>query len=265
MKGIVCYYSNTGNTKLACHYLANKIKNANFDLFNIAEDGIPELDKYNVIGFATYAEFWGPPYLFQEFIERLPEQHSKPAFIFNTYGCISGKTLRMLKTWVSTKGFSVIAGHSLHTPENYPPMIAAGRGYEQAPNEKEIAKFNTFISILDRNLHLLQQGKTIKKSRIKIGLLNSFLLPFSRTKARKAMGAKFVDDTLCTECGICEKVCPHGAIHLDPKPIFNMNKCYGCWSCYNRCPTKAIYTKKYRGVGHYPAPNTQLKEKLKVK
>jgi Fe-S-cluster-containing hydrogenase component 2 len=43
-----------------------------------------------------------------------------------------------------------------------------------------------------------------------------------------------------------------------------MSKCYGCWSCYNHCPKKAIYTRKFRGVGHYPKPNDLLKEKLKA-
>jgi len=77
------------------------------------------------------------------------------------------------------------------------------------------------------------------------------------------MGEKFVDENLCTECGTCEKTCPYNAIMLNPKPVFDMTKCYGCWGCFNHCPTKAIYTKKFRGVGHYPKPSNQLKEKLK--
>ena len=85
----------------------------------------------------------------------------------------------------------------------------------------------------------------------------------SRTMARKDMGEKFVDESLCTECGICEKGCPYNAIVLAPKPQFDMEKCYGCWYCYNHCPEKAIYTKKYRGVGHYPKANDQLVSKLK--
>ena len=90
----------------------------------------------------------------------------------------------------------------------------------------------------------------------------SLLPAFSRTKARKDMGEKFVDESLCTECDTCRKLCPYGAIELEPKPVFDMAKCYGCWSCYNHCPTKAVYTKKFRGEGHYPGPLAQLKEKL---
>jgi ferredoxin/flavodoxin len=264
MKGIIFYYSNSGNTKLACEYIVKNIKNAEIGLFDMVKDDIPGLNNYNIVGFATFADFLGPSKLVQTFIEKLPRQDNKFAFVFNTYGFISGKTLKILDKWVTAKGFKVILGYSLHTPESHPLMIAKGRGNEQAPNEKEMNKFNSFISELDKSLFLLDKGKEIQKKNISIGLLNSLLPMWSRDKARKYMGEKYIDEALCTECGTCEKICPYEAIKLNPKPIFDMNKCYGCWACYNHCPNKAIYTKKYRGIGHYPEPNSQLREKLKV-
>jgi heterodisulfide reductase subunit A-like polyferredoxin len=78
------------------------------------------------------------------------------------------------------------------------------------------------------------------------------------------MGLKYVDAELCKECHTCEKLCPYKAIKLNPKPVFDMTRCYGCWSCYNHCPNKAIYTRKYRGAGQYPKPIEQLKNKLKL-
>ncbi|MEW5760119.1 MAG: EFR1 family ferrodoxin [Candidatus Thermoplasmatota archaeon] len=264
MRGIICYYSGSGNTKLACKYIVNNIKNIEFDLFNIPKDRVENLENYDVVGFATFTDFLGPPYLVQNFIEKLSQQNNKHAFLFNTYGFISGRTLKILYKWVTAKGFKVIAGHSLHTPESYPPMIARGKGYEQAPNKREMNEFKIFISELEQSLALIKEGKEVKRKKISIGILNSLLPTFSRTKSRVVMGEKYVDENLCKECGICEKLCPYGAIRLSPKPIFNMDKCYGCWSCYNHCPNKAIYTRKYRGVGHYPEPISQLKEKLKV-
>jgi len=264
MRGIICYYSGSGNTKLVCQYMVRNIKNIEIDLFNIVKDGAPDFKKYNIVGFATFTDFLGPSYLIQTFIEKLPQQNNKLAFVFNTHGFISGKTLKILDKWVTAKGFKVIAGHFLHTPESYPPMIDRGRGNEQAPSKKEMNDFNSFISELNQLCYLLKKGKEIKRKKIRIGLLNSLLPMFSRIKARGDMGEKYVDEALCTECGVCEKLCPYGAIELSPKPIFNMNRCYGCWVCYNHCSNKAIYTKKYRGAGYYPEPNTQLKKKLKA-
>jgi ferredoxin/flavodoxin len=259
MKGIFCYYSGTGNTKLACKYIAGNMKNVEFDLFNVVKDGTPNLNDYDMVGFACFTDFGGPSYIIQKFIERLPQQKNKPAFVFNTFGFMSGKTQSALAKWITTKGFLPVAGHKLHVPESYPPMILRGRGAEDQPSTEKMEKFNSFISELDGMIGRVKSGGEWKKGKIKGGL---FMLP--RTKAREDMGEKFVDLELCNECGICEKVCPYNAVSLDPKPKFDMNKCYGCWGFFNDTATTEIYTKKFRSKGHYPQPSEQLKEKLKV-
>ena len=65
-----------------------------------------DLELYDVAGFATFTDFWAPPYLFQGFVEGLPQPEGKLAFVFNTYGALSGKTLRILERPVAAKGFS---------------------------------------------------------------------------------------------------------------------------------------------------------------
>ena len=265
MKGIICYYSGSGNTRLACEYITKKMNNIDIDMFNIVKDGIPDLNNYDMVGFATFTDFWGPPHLMQKFVENLPAQKNKPAFVFGTYGFTPGRMLKIFDKWVSDKGFLVVAGHALHTPENFPPMVAPGRGYESSPNDKELNNFKNFISELDNIIYVgSSNGNRFSKGKIKIGALFHIIPAFGRTKARNNMGEKFVDEALCNECGTCKKSCPYGVIELNPKPVFDMNKCYGCWSCFNHCPKKAIYTKKFRGVGHYPKPVKILKEKLKV-
>lgn len=262
MKGVICYYSGSGNTRLACKYIAGKIE-VPFDLVDVVKDKEVDLEAYDVAGFATFTYFGRPPYLFQRFIDRLPQQQDKLAFVFNTYGFISLKTLRILERKVAELGLKVIAGHSLKTPEAYPPMIARGMGAEDAPNEKALRDFKTFITELGQLLRSAMEGQKVKRRRVRIGLVNSILPAFPRIMARKDMGEKYVDESLCTECDVCQK-CPYEAIRLDPKPVFDMSKCYGCWRCYNQCPEHAIYTDKFRGGPYYPKPNNQLKEKLKV-
>jgi len=262
LTGVICYYSGSGNTRLACQYIQNNINNVKFDLFNITKGSLPDLSVYDVAGFATFTDFLDPPHIFLSFIERLPVQDNKPAFVFNTYGFINGKTCYTLGKRAGCRGFKVVAGHSLHMPESYPPMVAGGNGNEQAPDGKELESFKRFVSQMDGAFSLVKTGRATELKKAKFSFISRILPPLSRTRSKNDMGLKYVDTALCDECGICGKICPYHAIKMEPKPVFDMDKCYGCWSCYNHCPTKAIYTRKFRGTGHYPKPIESVKAKL---
>jgi len=263
-KGLILYYSGSGNTRLACRYIAAHIESVDFELFNMVGGRIPDLRDCAIVGFAVFTDFLAPPQLVKTYLENFPLQQGRPAFVFNTYGFINGKTLKVLADWVNARGFKVVAGHSLHTPESYPPMVAGGRGNEQAPNEKELKQFKQFVAELGAVCRGISLGQEVNTGKIPVGILGIILPTLSRTRSRDDMGTKYVDAEQCKECRTCEKLCPYNAIKLDPKPIFDMEKCYGCWSCFNHCPNKAIYTRKYRGVGHYPKPIDRLKEKLAI-
>ncbi len=264
MKAVIFYYSSTGNTRLACQYLAQRITNVDFDLFNIIHSNDADLTPYDVVGFATATQHMGVPYLFEEFIKNLSSQSNKPAFVLNTYGAMSGQTLKNLAKLATARGFDVIAGHSLLTPENYPPFILKGWANEDAPNDEEMDKFQQFIAKLDSRLTAIRSGHPIKPDKINIGFFNSLMRPASPAKSRKKMGELLVDESACTACGTCADGCPYEAITLNPKPVFDINRCHGCWTCFNHCPEQAIYTPKVRGEGHYPQSLPQFVTKMEV-
>jgi ferredoxin len=261
MRGVIYYYSGSGNTKLACSYIA-RYSETSFDLVDVVREREADLEPYDIVGFATFTDCWGPPQLFQSFIQGLPHQEGKLAFVFNSYGFVSGKTLYVLAGMVSAKGFDVISGHSLRMPESYPPMIARGMGAQEAPSQAQMSRFDAFISDLDLAIERASEGQMVERHKVRVGVLNSLLPVRPRTAARQDMGEILVDEMLCVECGTCERQCPYGAIRLDPKPVFDLSKCYGCWRCYNRCPEQAIYTAKLRGKAHYPKPSEGLVRKL---
>ena len=50
-----------------------------------------------------------------------------------------------------------------------------------------------------------------------------------------------INQILCRGCGICQKVCPSGAINLVfGKAYVDKEKCMGCYRCINVCPFGAI-------------------------
>ena len=260
MKGALIYYSNTGNTKLACEYIKKHLNNIELELIDLKRDKPLDLSQYDLVGFAAWADYFGPSQLINEYLTHLPKQQGKPAFVFNTFGSIYGGTLKGLRDGAARAGFKVVFAFALHTPENIPAIISKGITSGGAPNQKELENFRTAIKELDSICRDISAGKAVK-SRVHFGPID-YLNLFPRTKARKEMGEKFVDRDLCTKCGTCKSVCGYSAIELSPYPVFDQKKCYGCWACYNKCPQKAIYTKKFRGKWHYPKPNEELEKKL---
>jgi len=49
-----------------------------------------------------------------------------------------------------------------------------------------------------------------------------------------------VDPKKCLGCGICETVCPAGAIAARKTARVNAARCTGCGMCVNECPQRAI-------------------------
>lgn len=261
MRGVIYYYSGTGNTALACQYIARRMS-VPFELVDVTRSPDVEPDQADVVGFATSTDFWGVPQVLETFIDAFPQQVGKSAFVFSTFGALGGKTLRILSELVSAKGFEVLAGHSLHMPENYPPMLSGKMASVDAPSPAEIAGLDAFTAELNEILGALSDGRRVESRKIRLGLIDRLVPRRARTTAREDMGEKFVDASACTECGTCARNCPYGAIRLDPKPVFDMSKCYGCWRCYNKCPSNAIYTQKFRGGPYYPGPKGSLRAKL---
>jgi ferredoxin len=51
---------------------------------------------------------------------------------------------------------------------------------------------------------------------------------------------KQVDETACTQCGVCEEACPVEAVALSSYPKFD-SKCFDCFNCIRLCPEDAIH------------------------
>ena len=72
-----------------------------------------------------------------------------------------------------------------------------------------------------------------------------FLVVFAATKMH------YIDQKVCTRCGICIEECPEGAIEIIEKDgeeiyVINQEKCTQCGVCIQVCPEGAILEKEVK-------------------
>jgi heterodisulfide reductase subunit A len=71
----------------------------------------------------------------------------------------------------------------------------------------------------------------------------SAMIPFARGVVTVESATCVVDEELCAGCGMCEEICPYGALRLDTrKGVMSANVvlCKGCGACAAICPSNAI-------------------------
>jgi heterodisulfide reductase subunit A len=72
---------------------------------------------------------------------------------------------------------------------------------------------------------------------------SSALIPLSRGRVKVESIVSIVNQEICSGCGLCEELCPYGALSLHPwKGIMTVNQvlCKGCGACAAACPSGAI-------------------------
>lgn len=261
-RAAILYHSLTGNTKLACEYIASRIPQVDFDLIDMREMKDFDPGNYSVIGFASYVDFQGPPHYFISSLNNIKVDEKKPAFVVCTYAAIMGSTLKTMKKMVEQRGFKVMMGAALCMPESFPPMRKKGMIGDVSPKQKDLEAFQGFIRKLgDAIITYDLKGEVLEKP-IKIGLFNTLFKGKDREKSKKDMGKIILDRDSCTRCGICAGVCPHIAIMMNELPVFDESKCRGCYSCYNHCPVYAISCEKIMSGHSYKGVSEELKKKL---
>lgn len=263
MKALICYFSNTGNTKLVSSYLSVFLDNIQCSLWDMNQNKYPPLEKYDLVGFASPVEFFGLPKFIYDWFADLPLLlKPKPAFLLLTFGNIAGTSILQLRTLVGEKGFKIIAGHTLHMPDNFPVSRMKGFKATNSPNKQELMRFQLFASILKELIESMKEDHEILEASFKLSLMNYFFNIPDRYAAKRSMGFKFINEEICTQCSLCSKECPYNAIEMNKFPEFIEELCYGCWRCYNICPTNAIFTNKIKNKGYYSGPNQILLDKF---
>ncbi len=259
-KTIIYYYTGSGNTLSVAKKVAGRLGNTDIkSIYTLKENAhVPE--EYDRVGIVTSTWFIRPPRIVKEICERLEIKPSQKVFIIATCGGYDGFVLIDLKKILQEKTASLVQTFMLPMPPNH------------------IVGFSPMPDWIVR-IYLRHE----KKATIKIA---ESIIQGKKTKNRKGRGRKawnwcsrvfnlrlgvdrdsteggFYTTDACTKCGICEKICHAGNIHLTDNGVEWEHDCQQCMACIMWCPQKAIWhpnvPEKRRRYHH---PDISLKDMI---
>ncbi len=199
-------------------------------------DGPVDVTSYDRVGFVTPVYFFNMPRILRSFIDRLVAREGQEFFMVFTCGSTPDKACRRAVRFFRDRGLALTHSFSYRMPENYVALFSP-------PKDSTIDRMLDSVPSYAKEVADALAGPSCTRSKQvgALGLLSLFG-DAAYDIVRRTKG--FHVDDGCTGCGLCEKVCPDGAIRIeDDGPVWVHDKCQHCMACINRCPVSVIQYK----------------------
>lgn len=255
MKGIIYYFTGTGNNYILAKDLASQIPGTEIRPMRMLPGDREVLTTYEIVGFCVPSYYSHVPAAVKQYLEGAsftPEQT-----IFTIIGCGSsrGVSTEELRERIEAGGGRVKNEYLVACPGNFilsygalPPI------YEHTVirfSKNKIRKIAREVTSPDTPNQL---GKALFYNEKQEPAIQKILATFPDR------AAEYTVSDSCTGCGRCAAVCPVHNIHIEEnRPIFAHN-CQQCMACIQWCPQHAI---DYRNISskrkryHHPEVTVQ--------
>ncbi|MCH3965427.1 MAG: EFR1 family ferrodoxin [Clostridium sp.] len=244
MKGVLYYFSGTGNTKWAADRFRDNFKTYGVDLKLISVEDTEKVESecfkkndFIVIGSPVHAEF--PPKIMCDFLRQIkPNNRKIKAIVYSTQSAKSSSAPCFMSKYLKKKGYRIVIQTYIKMPNNY--YFAAGKKPDKSSIENLLSNAEAKIE------HIV---KKFMHDKILIESNNEFRVQFSKffNKVFRSTIPKLSQNISSTEqcgkCGICLMNCPKKNITFENgHAVFN-SKCILCMRCIHICPINAIRYK----------------------
>ncbi len=257
MKIEIKYFTSTGNTLWMARFAKEYFEKMDHTvkISNSEVDGMEYDDDSNMVG--VFYPVWG---------SNLPEPMGLPLlaskksnrkmFFIGNCAKFTGDTGLHWKALIEEKlGYDVFYVDHVALPMN---VNVPWWTWAPVPDQKKKEKlFEEAKSDLTRMFDEILEGKSKERGGYALGVAGGKFQRHHEIDAYRFWQKMMkIDEEKCTNCKLCEKICPNdnGKV-VDKKLIrhekFNEN-CMFCLRCYNLCPTQAFLVgDKTKDTKHY--------------
>ncbi|WP_028044297.1 EFR1 family ferrodoxin [Candidatus Stoquefichus massiliensis] len=233
------YFSPTGSTQRVTTFISEQFEqHKDIDISVLQSDYHLEF-KTNDLCVIGVPSFGGRVAKIARERLKMMKGHQTPAIIVVTYGNRAYEdTLLELKNIVTDNGFICIGAMGIVCEHSIIHEFGKGR-----PNDKDLQEIVEYVKKLKERLTRPIENIQVSGNMPYREYSVAHVIPITTKK--------------CTECGICAKLCPIGAISMITPNQTNRDICISCMRCVKVCPQHArkcessmiaVLTKKLKNV-----------------
>ena len=242
MKGVLYYFSGTGNTKWAADKLQEVFERygLQLDLKSIEEDKRADIKGYSflVIGTPVYAEI--EPRLVEDFVSTVPASETQTrCIVYSTQGASKCSAVKRISSELAKKGYDIAGEAMIEMPNNFHFYF----GKEPSDN-----KMGRVMIGAERKLRMLARDfSSGREHKTKTFALRLSIGAFAGKAFRKSipkLSQNLTASSDCIKCRLCLMNCPKGNITFEGGRAIIHSNCILCLRCIHLCPENAI---RYKG------------------
>lgn len=254
---MIFYFSATGNSK----YVAERVAAATDDRLIFLRDAIRgrayqyDVSQETRIGFVVPTYYCGLPSILSFFLEklRLTGYTDQYVYLVLTCGSTTGDAAGQMGKLLKKKGITLSAQFAVPMVDNYIPM---SRIADEETIRRKLDDAEEYIDEARRAIRSRGIGDYNRCQGAAPALMTAAVYPaYGRGRSTRP----FLVTEQCIGCGLCQEICPCGAIALtEGKPAWVKPRCVRCLGCLHRCPAGAIRWKKPdEAQGRYYNPRVE--------
>ena len=247
----ILFFTSTGNSL----YVAKRIGGELLSIPQLEKDGIYNITD-DVVGIICPVYGFDVPRPVRNYLNKVTID-AKYVFTVMTYGDWSMGSVSMMEKLLAQRGINLNYSNEIDMVDNYLPMFEVSKQLEIKKDVDIENAINLVIQDITNQKNELLRKSTAKRA-ISSGL-SVLALSSMGNKFFIRQGKRFSITQDCTNCGICQKVCPVGNIERSTQPEF-LNKCEFCLACTHLCPLNAIRLKGEKSTVRFRNSNVSLKE-----